>query len=118
MRGLAGHLHAADLEAEGGLRRGRILGLAALDVGFLGSGVPRLVAHLDVDDGGPVVLLRHILQLQQVPPSQIYRPICGAASELETQAPPFRVNCPCTEPPSEVYHPICMAASEFEAQEP
>lgn len=97
---LAAHLHAADLEAEGGLRRGGVLGLAALDVGFLRAGVPRLVAHLDVDDGGPVVLLRDILQLQQVPPSQVYHPICRPASEAEIQVPP-----------SQVYHSGCRASS-------
>lgn len=72
----ARHLHAADLEAEGSLRGGSILGLAALDVCLVCSRVPCLVAHLDVYDGRPEVLLHHILQLQQVPPSQIYYPIC------------------------------------------
>ena len=72
----ARHLHAADLEAEGGLRGGSILGLAALDVCLVCSRVPCLVAHLDVYDGRPKVLLHHILQLQQVPPSQINHPIC------------------------------------------
>ena len=82
LTGRASHLHAADLEAEGGLRGGRVLGLAALYVALLRPLVPRLVAHLDVDDGGPVVLLRHILQLQQRPPSQVDHAICSRACQL------------------------------------
>ncbi len=42
----AAHLHAADFEAEGGLRGLLVLYLAALDVGGVRVGVPRLVAHL------------------------------------------------------------------------
>ena len=61
---MASYLHAADLEAEGGLCGGCVLGQAALNVALLRPLVPRLVAHLDVDDGWPVILLRHILQLQ------------------------------------------------------
>lgn len=76
-------LHAADFEAERGLRGRRILQLAALDVGCVAAGVPRAEADLDVADGGAPVVPRHILQRHQLPPARLHHTHCAPGPDSE-----------------------------------